>query len=677
MMKVIFPALIVAMRVSAGPLSAFFSAPAIITATATDASNNLYIAGNTTQGNLPATPGAFLIRFPACPDVSPCQHGFIAKVSSGGKLIFATYLIGMDDGDSVSAIALDASQDIYIAGSATAIATTPAVGFIAELSSDGSKLLANTGITGAQPIAIAIASSRDVFVAGVTTGSGNFSTTTGAFQTTNHGGTDAFVIHFDPALSKPIYATLLGGAGNDLAYGLAVDTEDAAYVTGTTSDMRSFPITPGAVLEYSSAQDVFVVKLNATGTALTFSALFGPNYIATGVGIAVDSSGVYVAGVTLGPNFPLAKNAFLTTGTQFAAKLTSDGSALLYQTLLPGPYSASIVPPFEIGVDGSGNLLILGSADSLVPTTPDSFSPCTSGGTNKFVLQLDSTGTARSYGSYLPGGLAIRPDGQVWYSDASGAVNSFNIHDPLPPGARCVADSLTYLSGAIAPGKLVSLFGPGIGPDQPVDLELDASGKVGIYLGGVSVYFNGIAAPLLYTAQNQINAVVPFEIARAQASTIVILKNGVVLHGPDATVVAVAPVFAITSEGCVAAVNPEGSINSSSYPASLGSVISIFGEGAGLMNPAVTGGIGEGASQIVAPVFAELQESGTGFPGEGFPVIAPVTVLYAGDAAGEVEGVFQSNLKLPDSFSTGKQLIHLTIGGVGSGGTCIWIGPHN
>lgn len=146
------------------------------------------------------------------------------------------------------------------------------------------------------------------------------------------------------------------------------------------------------------------------------------------------------------------------------------------------------------------------------------------------------------------------------------------------------------------------------------------------------------------------------------------------LLGPTTPVVPLAPVLVTTSEGCVAAVNPDGSINSATYPASLGSVVSVFGEGAGLMNPAVTGGIGQGASQIVAPVVAELQESGTGLPGLGFPVTAPITVVYAGDAPAEVEGVFQLNLKLPDSFPTGKQLIQINVGGISSGGTC---NPHD
>lgn len=672
MKRLLILALIASAQLSAGPLSAFFSAPAVMNATATDASNNLYIAGYTTKGTLPVTAGAFLTSFPACQSLY-CQHSFLAKFSSSGKLVFATYVGDFDTGDYITAISVDASQDIYIAIVPLPGGTKPSDGFIYELSSDGTKLLARAAPPGVQPSALAIGPSGDIFAAGYTTGPQQVPTTPGAFQAANRGGTDAFVIRFDAALSKTLYATLLGGAGNDLAYGLAVDAQGEAYVTGTTSDMRSFPMTPGALLQYSSAQDVFVVKLNTDGSALIFSALFGPDYNSAGVAIAVDSSGIYVAGVTSGIAFPLPQNAFLRTGSEFAAKLSPDGSSLLYETLLPGRDSASLPNLFQISVDGFGKLLIFSSSNRLVPTTPDSFSPCTNLGGDKFVLQLDSAGTGRDYGSYVPGGLAIRSDGQVWYSDTSGAVNSFNIHDPLPAGVRCVSDALTFYKEGLAPGKLVSLFGPDIGPEEPANLQLDASGKVGTYLGGVSVYFNGIAAPLLYASKNQINAVVPFEIAGAPTSSIAILKDGVVLRGADVGVSAVAPGFALTSEGCVAAVNPDGSINSAAHPAIPGSFVSVFGEGAGLMNPAATGGIGDGTARIAAHVSAEIQVPGTGFPGAGPPITAPVSVLYAGDAPGAVQGVFQLNLQLPDSFYVGRQSIRIYIGQVSSG-MCLWIG---
>ena len=122
--------------------------------------------------------------------------------------------------------------------------------------------------------------------------------------------------------------------------------------------------------------------------------------------------------------------------------------------------------------------------------------------------------------------------------------------------------------------------------------SIDTEGKVPIYAGGVSVYFNGIAAPILYASRNQINAVVPFELAGASASTVVVLKDGVRLDGPTVVARDVAPAVVTTSEGCVAAINSDGFPNSAAHPAALGSAISVFGEGAGRTTAAVTGAIG-------------------------------------------------------------------------------------
>src|SRR5580698_7588211 len=115
MTKIVFATFIATMRMAAGPLSAFFSPPTIITATATDAAHNLYIAGSTTQANLPVTPGAFQ-RYPECLGC-PAGYDFVAKISSSGNLVFATYLEGPDYDESIAAIALDASQNVYVTGS--------------------------------------------------------------------------------------------------------------------------------------------------------------------------------------------------------------------------------------------------------------------------------------------------------------------------------------------------------------------------------------------------------------------------------------------------------------------------------------------------------------------------------------------------------------------------------
>jgi uncharacterized protein (TIGR03437 family) len=680
-------------QVQTGQLKPFFTASSVLTASAVDAEGNLYIAGLTVSDDIPVTTGAFQTQFPAC-TMPGCQHSFVAKIAPNGKqLLFATYF-GGNGSDSIRAITLDPTGNVYLAGATTstnlpvkagAYQVQPGDAFIAELSADGRSLLALTYLSGGQTQGLTLDSTGNVYVVGGTT-SLPFKTTAGAFQTVNQGGVDAFVIKLDSPLANARYSTLIGGSFDDIAWAIAVNGNGEVYITGGTTSTpadapnyhggayESFPLTSGAVIQPSpigGLDDVFILKLTADGSALIYSALLGGSSIDVGMALTIDNSGAaYVAGTSPSKDFPLSDSPFQVTGGQFALKLSPDGSKLLYSTHLPGPFSPSEPRLFQIALDASGNLLIHSAADDLVATTPDSFQPCAASGTASYVLQLNADGSARNYGSYVLQEVAIRADGHVWYADPSGNIEDFNIRDPLPAGPRCVANAWTYRTGAVAPGEFVSLFGPAIGPDQPAYEQLDASGNVSTSIGGVSVFVNGIAAPLLYASRSQINAIVPFEMAGTKAASVLVMKNGNVLQEIDVPTALVAPTIATTSEGCAAAVNPDGTVNSSGHPALLGSTVSLYGFGAGLMTPSATNGsFGDGTHLIQAPVSAQVLVPG--FPG---PMLtAPANILYAGDAPGEVQGVFQINITLPDSFAMGKQGLHVLIGDVSSGGMCLWI----
>ena len=85
----------------------------------------------------------------------------------------------------------------------------------------------------------------NAYVTGLT-GSTNFPTTPGAFQTAKQGFYNIFVTKLNPAGTAPlIYSTYLGGSTSDIATGIAVDTAGIAYVTGYTGS-TNFPTTPGA-----------------------------------------------------------------------------------------------------------------------------------------------------------------------------------------------------------------------------------------------------------------------------------------------------------------------------------------------------------------------------------------------------------------------------------------------
>src|SRR5207302_11096849 len=76
----------------------------------------------------------------------------------------------------------------------------------------------------------------------------------------------------DPILS---YSTYLGGAGDDAANAIAVDSSGNAYITGYTGS-PNFPLqNPLQSVNGGGGSDVFVAKLNAAGTALIYSTFLG------------------------------------------------------------------------------------------------------------------------------------------------------------------------------------------------------------------------------------------------------------------------------------------------------------------------------------------------------------------------------------------------------------------
>jgi len=237
---------------------------------------------------------------------------------------------------------------------------------------------------------IAVDETGRVYVTGLTWSS-DLPTTPGAFDTSLGGNIDAFVIRLNATGSALDYATFLGGSGDDGAYGIAVDTTGRAYVTGvTTSD--DLPTTPGAFdTSYNGVYDAFVVKLNATGSALDYATFLGGEGYDLVVGIAVDGSGTaYVTGVTDSADLPTTPGAFDTSlgGGQdaFVAKLNAAGSALDYATFLG---RSDDEKGYSIAVDGTGKAYVTGYTESSdFPTTPGAFDTSHNGESDAFVARL-------------------------------------------------------------------------------------------------------------------------------------------------------------------------------------------------------------------------------------------------------------------------------------------------
>ena len=194
----------------------------------------------------------------------------------------------------------------------------------------------------------------------------------------------------DPVVT---YATYLGGSSFEQGTAIAVDANGNAYVTGYTLSTDFPTVTPyDRSLGKSGDVDVFVAKLNATGTALAWSTyLGGAGSIDRAVGIAVDASGsAYITGQTASNNFPVSATAWqkaISGGGAFVAKLGPTGNTLAYSTYVAGATSSAIA------VDRDGNAYVTGSATPAFVTTPGALQrmPANPSGTG-FVLKLESHG---------------------------------------------------------------------------------------------------------------------------------------------------------------------------------------------------------------------------------------------------------------------------------------------
>jgi hypothetical protein len=146
------------------------------------------------------------------------------------------------------------------------------------------------------------------------TNSTDYDVTPGAFQTTNGGEADVFVTKLNATGTALVYSTYIGGSDDDEGYAIAVDGSGNAYVTGWTTS-TNYDVTPGAFQTTNGGgRDVFVTKLNATGTALVYSTYIGGSGDDGGRGIAVDGSGnAYVTGGTSSTDYDVTPGAFQTT----------------------------------------------------------------------------------------------------------------------------------------------------------------------------------------------------------------------------------------------------------------------------------------------------------------------------------------------------------------------------
>jgi hypothetical protein len=401
-----------------------------------DSAGNAYLTGTTASLDFPVTPNAVFPAHDACN--GSCYDAFVAKISTTGKgLEYATYLGGSGD-DFGNAIAIDASGNAYITGT-TNSTDFPTTGnalqrscggtcfrndaFVVKLNTSGSALLYSTYLGGngedsGSGIAVR---GNDAYVSGFSD-SPDFPVTPGAFQTGMQGQGSSFVVQLNATATAENFGTFLGEVDLfDAGGAISVDAAGNSYVAGTTLS-PNFPQTAGAFhtpLLCGLLNNMYILKLNPTGTSLVYSALVGG---AGPAGIAVDPAGnVYVAGAAgpFSPVTPGATDQSCATGA-LILKLNATGSNLLT--------AAHLCPdrlwPVGVAVDSSQNIIFSGYTDSPnLPTTVGSFRPlktspcCFSDGV---LGKLKGDGSALVYLTYFGGNRSDSPNAMA--EDAAGNI---------------------------------------------------------------------------------------------------------------------------------------------------------------------------------------------------------------------------------------------------------------
>lgn len=266
--------------------------------------------------------------------------------------------------------------------------------------------------------AIAVDPLGSAYVTGYTC-SGNFPVAGSSPFPHPIGGCDAFVTKFNPAGTRLVYSTYLGGSAFDQGGGIAVDTAGSVYLTGTTFS-TDFPVTIGAPL--TGVEDAFVAKLSPSGSTLEYARTLGgthpvpglPGY-ADGRGVAIPQGctgncNAYVTGQTTlldlpttgGAFQPGAPNSFNAYVTEFSA----DGTRLVYSSYfgaMPGPNDDGQATTGQgIAVDASGDAYFTGQVDEVgLPITVDT--SYHGGGSDCFVAEFNPSGSGLIYATYLGG----------------------------------------------------------------------------------------------------------------------------------------------------------------------------------------------------------------------------------------------------------------------------------
>jgi hypothetical protein len=366
---------------------------------AIDNSGNIYANGYTNSNDFPTTASAF-----GTTHNGGFWDAFVLKLyQNGSKLIYSTY-IGGKDGDQGFGITIDTSGNAYITGTTVSadFPTTPGPFnstvnlldvFVVKFNQNGSDIIYSSIIGGNSsetPYEITIDTFKNIYITGLTN-STDLPITPKAYCQKHNGGWDAFVFKLDVNGTALVYSTFLGGSDFEDGLSIALDLAGNAHIFGRTSS-ADFPTTNTAIdRTLNGSNDMFITKLNSTGSGLIFSTFLGGTNLESGGKIILDKLGnIYVTGVTDSIDFPLTQDAFDSSleGSYdgFLVIISQNCSQIDYSSYLGGYKSERCE---DIIIDNKNNIYLTGTTNSSnFPTTDSAYNTSLSGSWDVFVSKF-------------------------------------------------------------------------------------------------------------------------------------------------------------------------------------------------------------------------------------------------------------------------------------------------
>jgi len=558
-------------------------------AIAVDSAGDAYVAGVTISPDFPVTNSANLAT-PPIPGTS--ERSFVFKLDPNGQLVFSD-LLGASANSFAQAVAVNSSGQVLVSGVSVAsgfpstpgvysVADTSFSPYLLELDPTGAKIIFSaTGIGGTS---VTFDSSGNIYMAG-TTGSLAYPLTAGTYQPEfpvfqtcippcngSFQGPNQYVTKLDPTGSHIIFSTAVSGTGNTVNAGLAVDTAGNVYLTGLAGAGYPYTVTPPVAPQIPALSNLatpalpFLSKLDPAGQKLLFSVPVG------GAGVQVDSKGTaYVGGM-------LGLYHLYDVAASLPALASLPSSCLMPEAIGEAYARSAYVSQVDASGDVLGSQFLGGSTLTISGVALSGSTLWVAGATDyaNFPFSPNALMSPNVSPSLLPGGYL-------------GAVDFSASQPPAgTPQIGCIVDAASLEpTGPVVPYQLLTIFGSGLGPATPAT----AANNSTTTLGGVSVSFGSLKAPLLYVSSNQINLAVPLVPEGPSGTVMQLTVNGVssspplqfpVTYANPSLFLVPASYQSASGESSAVALNADGSLNSPANPAKLGSVISVFVNGLAL-----------------------------------------------------------------------------------------------